>query len=408
MIDFSDKQRKVWQNSILDYHRWNFSVGATRSGKTYLDYFKIPYRIRNASPAGLILLLGNTKSTLERNILDPMREIWGSNLVGHIGSNTRVKLFGRDCYAIGADKISQVARLQGAGLSYCYGDEVTTWHPDVFTMLKSRLDKPRACFDGTCNPDNPQHWVKEFIDSDADIYCMSFCIDDNPFLEPDFVSNLKLEYKGTVYYDRYILGNWVAAEGLIFSVWDDAVNLVNQEAPPESARSIAIDYGTINPMVFLDIRDDGENVWVVDEYYFDSKAKGRQKTDTQYADDLVQFIGSDYPMNIIIDPSAASFRAELRQRGYSVKDANNDVLDGIRITATAIGLGLVRVHERCKHTRKELASYVWDEKVSEKGKEQPIKANDHCMDALRYFCHTKIKPWRLNAYGAQTHKTGSN
>ena len=229
MIKFSAKQKEVWKNTIGNHHRWNISTGATRSGKTYLDYWKIPHRIRNAGNEGLILLLGNTKGTLERNILDPMRQIWGSQLVQRIGSNNKVMLFGRECYALGADKINQVSKLQGAGLSYCYGDEVTTWNQDVFNMLKSRLDKPKACFDGTCNPDNPNHWFRKFIESGADVYTMPFCIDDNPFLEPNFITNLKREYAGTVYYDRFILGKWVAAEGKIYIPFIRDKHVMNRE-----------------------------------------------------------------------------------------------------------------------------------------------------------------------------------
>jgi phage terminase large subunit len=150
-------------------------------------------------------------------------------------------------------------------------------------------------------------------------------------------------------------------------------------------------------MVFLDLWDDGKTVWQVDEYYYDSKEKGIQKTDSQYADDLESFIGDNQPDEIILDPSAASFKAELRQRGYRVKDADNEVLDGIRMVSTMIGRRLYRVHERCIHTRQEITSYTWDEKGRLRGVEQPMKVKDHCPDSLRYFVKTKIKAWRLAA-----------
>ncbi len=220
MLQLSDKQKEVWRNTILDSHRWNVSYGATRSGKTYLDYYKIPKRIRRASNAGLIALLGNTRSTLERNILEPMRNMYGSALVGDINSRNEVMLFGRKAYALGADRISQVSKIQGAGFSYVYGDEVTTWSPDVFDMLKSRLDKADSCFDGTCNPTAPTNWFKQFLDKDnLDIYAMGFNIDDNPFLTKKFVEELKKEYWGTVLYDRYILGEWVASEGAVYPLF---------------------------------------------------------------------------------------------------------------------------------------------------------------------------------------------
>jgi len=212
-MQLSDKQKDFWINAN---QRWNIKTGATRSGKTYLDYFRVAKKIRACKGLGLIVLLGNTKGTLERNILDPMREIYGPGLVGTIGSNNTVRLFGKKVYALGADKKNQVARIQGAAIEYCYGDEITTWAEDVFTMLKSRLSTPNSCFDGTCNPAEPGHWLKKFLDSGADIYHQHYTIDDNPFLDPVFVANLKKEYAGTVYYNRFILGQWTRAEGAIY------------------------------------------------------------------------------------------------------------------------------------------------------------------------------------------------
>lgn len=203
------------------HHRWNFKGGATRSGKTYLDFrWVIPKRIRDrANMSGLTVLLGVTKATIERNVLQPMREIYGDTLVGNIGSDNIVSLFGEKCYALGAEKITQVSKLRGSSIKYCYGDEVADWSPDVFDLLKSRLDKSYSCFDGTFNPKDPLHWLKQFIDSDADVFYQTYSIDDNPFLDPGFVSELKKEYAGTVLYDRYILGLWAASEGALFTAY---------------------------------------------------------------------------------------------------------------------------------------------------------------------------------------------
>lgn len=213
---FTEKQSEFWTNANS---RWNIKTGATRSGKTYMDYFVIPKRIRTADKTGDILLLGHTQASLERNVLEPMRRIWGSGLVGRIGSKNEVNLFGRKCYALGADKKNQVEKIQGMGISYCYGDEITTWSENVFTMLKSRLDRPTSKFDGTCNPEGPKHWFKEFLDSDADIYHLPFTIYDNTFLSDEFVEALEKEYSGTVYFDRFILGKWVRAEGVIYRLF---------------------------------------------------------------------------------------------------------------------------------------------------------------------------------------------
>jgi hypothetical protein len=203
------------------HHRWNMKGGATRSGKTYLDYrWIIPHRIRERmGKDGLTVIMGVTKATIERNVLEPMRRIYGDTLVGYIGSDNTVGLFGERCYALGAEKLSQVSKLRGSSIKYCYGDEVADWSEDVFNLLKSRLDKSYSLFDGTFNPKDPLHWLKQFIDSDADVYYQTYSIDDNPFLDSGIVSELKKEYAGTVLYERYILGLWAASEGALFTIY---------------------------------------------------------------------------------------------------------------------------------------------------------------------------------------------
>lgn len=210
-------QRQFWREAN---HRWNIKTGATRSGKTYMDYFVIPKRlIAGEGKDGLNVILGNTRETIRRNVILPMQSIYGAKRVGNIRSDNSCIMFGQRVFCLGADNANHVDRLRGSSIKYCYGDEIVTWSPDVFDMLKSRLDKPYSLFDGTCNPDSPQHWFYEFLQSDADIYQQAYTIDDNPFLSPEFVANLKKEYNGTVLYDRYINGLWVAADGALFTTY---------------------------------------------------------------------------------------------------------------------------------------------------------------------------------------------
>lgn len=217
----SSKQHEYLRNCN---HRWNLKIGATGSGKSWLDYaVVIPKRLMAVRGQGSIVILGNTQGTVSRNILDPMREIWGKDLVSTINSDNVAHIFGRKVYVLGADNKKHVARIQGMTIEYAYGDEMTTWHQDVFEMLKSRLRCPHSYFDGTANPDNPHHYIKKFIDSDADVYCQTSTIDDNPHLPTEFVENLKREYAGTVYYNRFILGQWAAAEGIIYRPFADSV-----------------------------------------------------------------------------------------------------------------------------------------------------------------------------------------
>ena len=241
-LDFTPKQKEFWKNCNK---RWNIKSGATRSGKTFLDYYLIPKRIRAVSgKPGLYVILGNTKSTLQRNIIEPLQNIWGVDLVSDIKADNTAMMFGEKVHCIGADKINQVNRLRGSSIKYCYGDEVVTWHEDVFNMLKSRLDKSYSRFDGTCNPESPRHWFKEFLDSDADIFYQQYTLYDNPFNPPEFVRALEIEYGGTVYFDRYVLGLWKRAEGVVFPDFADAPDkyIVKRENLPKRFRWCCVGY----------------------------------------------------------------------------------------------------------------------------------------------------------------------
>lgn len=221
MIRLTDKQLEYTRNAT---HRWNLKTGAVRSGKSFVDMAcVIPERIIDRlGESGLSVIIGVSRDTVERNVLKPMREIYGPKRVGviNIGRNT-VRLFGEEVYCLGAEKVSQVAKIQGASFKYCYGDEVAKWNREVFEMIKSRLDKSYSCFDGSCNPEHPTHWLKEFLESDADIYCQRYRIFDNPYLPKEYVDNLCREYAGTVYYDRLIEGQWKRAEGAIYRKYAD-------------------------------------------------------------------------------------------------------------------------------------------------------------------------------------------
>lgn len=220
-MQLSKKQNEYIVNAT---HRWNIKSGAVRSGKSYVDTsFMIPFRIRAvAGKPGLNVILGVSKESIERNVLQPMRELYTSELVGAINNRNVARICGEDVYCLGAEKISQVAKIQGSSIKYCYGDEIAKWNKEVFQMLKSRLDKPYSCFDGSCNPEHPTHWLKDFIDNpDLDIYLQEYTIFDNPFLDPEFVEQLCKEYEGTIYYDRLILGLWKRAEGAIYKRFAD-------------------------------------------------------------------------------------------------------------------------------------------------------------------------------------------
>ena len=243
-MQLTAKQNEYIQNAT---HRWNIKTGAVRSGKSYVDTaYTIPARIRERiGKPGLTVIFGVSRDTIERNVLQPMREIYGSGLVGTINNRNMARVCGEDAYCLGAEKVSQVAKVQGSSIKYAYGDEVAKWNREVFEMLKSRLDKPYSCFDGACNPENPTHWLKEFIDSDIDIYVQKYEIFDNAYLPKEYVENLCKEYEGTVYYDRLIKGLWKRAEGAIYRIFADDpdrfIRPVNRQDIKEIR--IGIDFG---------------------------------------------------------------------------------------------------------------------------------------------------------------------
>lgn len=386
-MKFSPKQNEFICDAT---HRYNFKIGAVRSGKSFVDIaYMIPARLRAVKDeAGLNLILGVSKETIERNVLQPMREIYTDQIVGTINNRNIAYVCGVPVYCLGAEKVTQVSKIQGASVKYCYGDEIAKWNKEVFTMLASRLDKPYSKMDGACNPEYPGHWLKEFLDrDDIDVYIQKYTIFDNPFLDRYFVENLCKEYQGTVYYKRYILGEWALAEGLIYPMYPDAI-----EAVPEGyaeAFCLSIDYGTRNAFaaIFWELH---KGVWYgARHYYYSGRDLGVSKTDDEYLQDLNKIL-EDIPGTIetIIDPSAASFITLLRKQNsrYKVRPAINDVMDGLRETAVAMQRGLIKISPTLKEWKQEAEGYVWDEDSLE---DRPIKVNDHLMDSTRYFVKTK-------------------
>lgn len=211
-------------------HRWNIKSGATRSGKTFMDYFILPERItERKGKKGLTVFLGVNKGSIQRNLIDPLQDIYGTILVSDIKSDNTARIFGEKVYCLGTEKINSVNRIRGSSIKYLYGDEFAEWHESVFQMVKSRMDKPYSLADLTCNPGDPEHWAHEFMTSDADIYLQEYELDDNTKLDKSIADELKKEYAGTVFYDRFILGKWVRAEGSCFVAFRDDWNVIKSE-----------------------------------------------------------------------------------------------------------------------------------------------------------------------------------
>lgn len=242
-IEISSKQAEYIRNAT---HRWNFKIGATQCGKTYIDtLYLIPERIRERiGLKGLVFIAGVSKGTIQRNVIEPLQEIWGNKLVSDIGSNNIAKIFGEKVYCIGADNVGMVRKFRGARIKYLYIDEVVDINEEVFELLKSRLSFEYSVGEGSGNPQSRTHYIKKFLESDVDVYVQHYTLFDNPFLPPNVVREMCKEYQGTVYYNRYILGQWCNAEGLIFQqIANNYKRYITDTVQLNSFISIGIDWG---------------------------------------------------------------------------------------------------------------------------------------------------------------------
>lgn len=399
-MPLTNKQTQYLRNCK---HRWNVKTGATGSGKSFVDIaVTIPKRILAAKGEGLLVLMGNTRGTLERNILEPMRTIW-TGQVGNIRSDNTVTLFGKKVYALGADNKKHVARIQGATFEYVYGDEVTTWSEDVFQMLKSRLRCKHSHFDGTCNPDNPLHWFKRFLDSDADIYQQSYIIDDG-VLPADTVEQLKREYSGTVYYDRYILGLWSAAEGVIYNLFaanPERYYATDRDLASISFAEIGVDFGggTSGHAFVLVGYDRGyQNKVVLDEYYckdaldphkledafiaFVRKAQDKYNVVDAYCDSAEQTLINGLRM------AADTSRVRINIHNALKKPINDRIRCDCRLMAT----DRFKIAPHCEKTIEALSTAVWDSKKPTEDKRLDNgTSNIDVLDAMEYAAERHIQ-----------------
>ena len=403
MIQLSEKQKEFIRNSNK---RFNIKTGATRSGKTYLDIlYTIPSRIRERSGKdGLNVILGVTNSTIERNILQPLRELYGDSLVSTINSHNIARLFGEDVYCLGAEKVSQVSKIRGASIKYCYCDELAEYNQEVFELLKSRLDKEYSVLDGALNPESPTHWLKQFLDSDADIYCQTYTIFDNPFLPQKFVENLCKEYEGTVYYNRYILGQWCNAEGLIYTrfaneptkyIW----NKKKQDGTydlPSGMTIIGIDYGgTKSGQAFVCTRisSDFKQVIVLgsEKHMGDIDPDDLEQLEIEFAKKMMYKYNCDIDYMLPDNEEVVLIRGLKRrcqEEGWNtiVRGCNKEPInDRIDCGRTMISYGILSyIEEECKVFVDALSSALWDDDAKEDTRLDDFTTDIDTIDAWEY------------------------
>lgn len=388
-------------DSILDSTaRINVWQGSVSSGKTISSLIRWIEFCQNGAK-GNLLMVGKTERTLKRNVIDVLSEILdgSGSLITRTGSG-EIQIGSRTIYIVGANDERAEAKIRGLTLAGAYGDEVTLWSESFFNMLLSRLRVPNAQLFLTTNPDSPNHWLKKkFLDreSELDIQNFSFQLGDNHTLDPKYVESLKAEYSppSSLWYRRFINGEWIMAEGAVYDCFDRTENVVS-ELPKMREYYVGIDYGTTNPLCALLIGEGvDDQLYVVKEYYYDSATKQRQLSDAEYSRELRNFLDGYDVRKIFVDPSAASFITQLwRDNHLGVTKANNNVQDGIRIVYNLIGSRKLKIHSSCNRLIEEIESYVWDVKQQERGEDKPLKRNDHAVDALRYVMIALGAIWR--------------
>lgn len=375
--------------------------GAIRSGKTVsmsLSYVLWAMTRFNGQNFGMC---GKTIGSFRRNVLNvlkPMLKSRGYIVQDHRADNLVVvkrRSVENYFYIFGGKDERSQDLIQGITLAGCFFDEVALMPESFVNQATARCSVDGSKFWFNCNPDGPFHWFKlNWIDKsrEKNLIYLHFTMDDNLSLSEEIKQRYMKQWSG-VFYDRYILGMWKVAEGIIYDMFDYSKHVIkkalNNFVDDSRYRYVSCDYGTQNAMVFLLWEKSVDGKWYcTNEYYYSGRDKQKQKTDSEYADDLISFLDGMKINKVVVDPSAASFIAELKKRGFRVKKAKNDVEDGIRVVGNYLNTGGIYFYESCEMTIKEFNTYAWDSKSVSNGNDKPIKENDHCMDAVRYFIYT--------------------
>ena len=388
------------QKQILTFPRTNKTAlicdGAVRSGKTSVMALSFLLWVMHEFDGTNFAICGKSVKSAERNVIVPLigmtyfpkngfsLKYSASNHLMTVTKGSKTNYI----YVFGGKDESSYQLIQGITLGGVMLDEVALMPRSFVEQARCSVDGSRFWFN--CNPENPAHWFYEewIVDKEKkkSKQYLHFLMEDNPSLSQEVLDRYKTQYTG-VFYERYVLGRWVMAEGRIYDMFDRSLHVV--DAPPSGfciKRYVSMDYGTQNPTAAL-AWENYNGVWyAVNEYYYSGREKG-QKTDEEHYASLEELTDGRAIEEVIVDPSAASMITTIDRHGrFIVVPADNAVLDGIRVTATALKSGRIKFCRNCVNTIREMESYVWDEKASEHGEDKPLKVNDHGPDATRYFC----------------------
>ena len=427
---FSRKQKQVltWWCKDSPVHDKDGIIadGAIRSGKTVSMSLSFVMWAMSTFNGQNFAMCGKTIGSFRRNVLfwlKLMLKSRGYSVTDRRADNLIVIRKGdaeNYFYIFGGKDERSQDLIQGITLAGVFFDEVALMPESFVNQATGRCSVEGSKFWFNCNPDGPYHWFKtNWIDKSTgylgkeqveqirkkaaeegkdpglkEILYLHFTMDDNLSLSEEIKARYRSMYVG-VFFKRYILGLWAAAEGIIYDMFDENRHVKKYSEYANllinGNRYVSCDYGTQNATVFLLWNKGIDGKWYCTrEYYYSGRSEGKQKTDAEYANDLKKWLDGTKIRAMIVDPSAASFIAELRKRGYKVLIADNDVLDGIRLVGTLLIQDKLVFDASCAETRKEFASYIWDEKAVAGGEDKPVKQWDHCMDAARYMCSTVI------------------
>lgn len=393
-MPISEKQRKILAFPFTKYDAL-ICDGAIRSGKTAIMMISFVDDAMRRFNRQRFAICGKTVDSTTKNIIAPYLELtyakekyrlqWRRSekvLIVSQGSKTNYfEIFG------GKDE-SSFALIQGRTLAGVLLDEVALQPRSFVEQALARCSIKGSKLWFNCNPDSPQHWFyKEWIQrpQERNALRLHFDLDDNPALAEEIKERYKTMYSG-VFFQRYILGEWVLAEGLVYDFFGE--QHITDEQPEGAEYFISIDYGTLNPFSAGLWSVTGGKAVRISEYYYSGRETQRLKTDEEYCD-AVEELAKGYNIDkVIVDPSAASFITAIRRRGFRVQQADNNVLDGIRRTAVYLRDGNVKIHRSCTNTIREFGLYRWDEKSTE---DRVVKENDHAMDDVRYFSNTIMR-----------------
>lgn len=427
---FSRKQKQVltWWCKDSPVHDKDGIIadGAIRSGKTVSMSLSFAMWAMSTFNGQNFAMCGKTIGSFRRNVLfwlKLMIKSRGYSVIDRRADNLIIIRKGDTenyFYIFGGKDERSQDLIQGITLAGVFFDEVALMPESFVNQATGRCSVEGSKFWFNCNPDGPYHWFKvNWIDKSTgylgkerveqirkkaaeeekdpglkEILYLHFTMDDNLSLSEAIKARYRSMYIG-VFFKRYILGLWAAAEGVIYDMFDPEKHVKNIkeffQILVNGNRYVSCDYGTQNATVFLLWNKGIDGKWYcIREYYYSGRDKGKQKTDAEYADDLKKWLDGTRIKAMIVDPSAASFIAELRKRGYKVIKANNDVLDGIRLVGMLLNLEMLIFSSSCTETIKEFASYIWDDKAAEHGEDKPVKQHDHGCDAVRYFVSTVL------------------